>query len=431
MGSDRKASRGRSRSRHRDRQHQASHEDHRGPGPVPDLPMVPKETPEPITTESAFLEAINHLRNSGTFAYDTEFIGEETYFPQLCLIQLSTAERLFLIDPLAIENLNPVWELIADPSLLTIVHAGHQDLEPVYRLTSSPAANVIDTQIAAGFAGMPYPCSLNRLILAEAHAESGKGMTFTKWDSRPLSPMQCRYAADDVRYLPLVWSQLESRLQEAGLLDWVKAECLGLCEPESYSPDFDSQCNRLQRNRSLRKPQRALLYRLAQARDQAARAANMPPRALMADEVIMALLKHRPQDRDALSNLPGMPRFVAREYGDDLIEAICSDEIPEMPPPRPRLAEETVSQRVTIDSLWSSITSIALARGIAPALLCSRNQIAGWFLAQSGNRPMTPPDLPGWRGEFMKQELGAFLSGERTLQLAWQNDRLIVDASSD
>jgi ribonuclease D len=393
--------------------------------------MVPKETPEPITSETEFLEAVAHLRSAGTFAYDTEFIGEETYFPQLCLIQLSSAERIFLIDPLAIENLNPVWELIADPSLLTIVHAGHQDLEPVYRMTQTPAANVIDTQIAAGFASMPYPCSLNRLILAEAKAESGKGMTFTKWDSRPLSPMQCRYAADDVRYLPLVWSQMEGRLQQAGLLDWVKAECLGLCQPESYVPDFDSQCNRLQRNRNMRTPQRAMLHRLAQARDKAARAANMPPRALLADEVIMGLLKHRPQDMESLSKLSGMPRFVARDHGEDLIEAICSDEIPPMSPPRPRLAEETVDQRVTIDCLWSSITSIALAKGIAPALLCSRNQIAGWFLNQAGTGTMAPPDLPGWRGEFMKQELGAFLSGERTLQLAWQNDRLTLDASSD
>ena len=187
----------------RDQQHQASHDEAIAPGEIPDIPMVPPGTPDPITSPKDLLAMVEHVRAVGTFAYDTEFIGEETYFPHLCLVQLATSEQVFLVDPLAIEDLSPIWDLIADPAVLTLVHAGQQDLEPVYRLMNSTAANVIDTQVAAGFAGFPYPCSLNRLILAQVGAKLGKGMTFTHWDKRPLSSMQRRYAADDVR-LPAV-----------------------------------------------------------------------------------------------------------------------------------------------------------------------------------------------------------------------------------
>ncbi len=403
----------------RDQHHQASHDEAMTPGEIPDLPMVPKGSPEPMTDAQDLLDLIRHVRSMGTFAFDTEFIGEETYFPRLCLLQVATVEQVHLIDPLAIENLNPLWELIADPEVLTIVHAGQQDLEPVYRHIGIPAANVIDTQIAAGFAGLPYPCSLNRLILAKAGAKLGKGMTFTHWDKRPLSSMQRRYAADDVRYLPLAWNRLHEILEKAGHVEWMQEECGKLCDPASYEADYQAQANRLQRNRSLRPVQRAMLHRLVKARDLAARDADVPPRSLVADEVIMGLLKKKPQTLEAVSALPGMPRPVAKYHGAAFLDAILSEEMPEMAPPRPRLAEETVEERMTIDSLWAAVTAAALAEGISPALLTTRAPIASWCLDHPAEGPLGPPELPGWRGEFIQRTLGDFLQGERTLELSW------------
>ena len=388
--------------------------------------MVPKGTPDPITDPGELPEIVDHIRETGLFAYDTEFIGEETYFPRLCLIQLSTPERLFLGRPLAIDDLDSIWELIADPDVQTLVHAGQQDLEPVYRRLGRQPRNIVDTQIAAGFAGLPYPCSLNRLILAKCGATLGKGMTFTHWDRRPLSAMQRRYAADDVRYLPLAWSRIREDLESLGHLDWMHEECDRLCEPESFQTDYSSQVNRLQRNRAMKPSQRAMLHRLVKTRDEAARQANVPPRSLIADEIIMALMKKKPDNLEAMSTMPGMPKHVARHHGQCLLEAIESDFMPELPPPKPRLADETVQQRVMIDSLWSIVSSIALASGLAPPLLATRAPFAQWCLDHENQSPLPLPELPGWRGDFLRERLGEFMAGERTLQFSWQDGGLTL-----
>src|SRR5262249_48948952 len=143
----------------------------------------------------------------------SEFIGELTYVPKLCVIQVATTERVELIDPLADIDLTPFWELIADETVEKVVHAGLQDIEPVVRILNRPAANVFDTQIAAGLAGMTYPLSLSKLVYELVGYKLGKGLTFSHWDQRPLSASQLRYAADDVRYLPAARAELARRLE--------------------------------------------------------------------------------------------------------------------------------------------------------------------------------------------------------------------------
>ena len=207
-------------------------------------------------------------------------------------------------------------------------------------------------------------------------------------------------------------------------MEWMHEECARLCDPAIYQPDYESQANRLQRNRTMRSGQRAMLHRLVEARDVAAREADMPPRSLLADEIIMGLLKRRPGTMEDLAALPGMPRPVAKQHGDRLLKAIQSEEMPPMSPPRPRLAEETVQQRITIDSLWAAISTVALARGLSPALLSSRTPIAMWCLEQDVDTPLAVPDLPGWRGLFLRRTLSEFLAGDRTLELSWQGGRL-------
>src|SRR5207249_4723405 len=95
-----------------------------------------------ITTQQQLLTLVDHLRSAGQFAYDSEFIGELTYYPKLCLIQTASAQRVTLIDPLAPLDLRPFWELICDSAVEKIVHAGAQDLEPVIRHLNRQPQNV-------------------------------------------------------------------------------------------------------------------------------------------------------------------------------------------------------------------------------------------------------------------------------------------------
>src|SRR5207244_222856 len=104
-----------------------------------------------------------------------------------------------LIDPLAGVDLRPFWEIIADPGVEKIVHAGEQDVEPVIRHLGREAHNVFDTQIACGFIGMAYPVALAKLVAELVGAKLGKGLTFPHWDQRPLSASELRYPGAAVR----------------------------------------------------------------------------------------------------------------------------------------------------------------------------------------------------------------------------------------
>src|SRR5579871_2662562 len=188
------------RSAHRARSHANAHADEDSAPSAGHIEhaLVPKGPATLIKQPAPLAELIDQLRTLGQFGYDSEFIGELTYVPKLCLIQVSTPQNIWLIDPLAGLDLKPFWELIADPAVEKIVHAGQQDLEPVVRELGRAPANVFDTQIAAGFIGLPYPLSLSKLTFEMTGAKLPKGLTFTRWDQRPLSPSQLRYAADDV-----------------------------------------------------------------------------------------------------------------------------------------------------------------------------------------------------------------------------------------
>src|SRR5690349_16421024 len=180
------------RSPHRMRSHHAAHHgaEEDTPPPVLASPLVYAGEPNLITEAGELSKLIERLRSLGGFAFDTEFIGEHTYYPQLCLVQVSTPHEIALLDPLAGLDLLPFWKLLADASLEKIVHAGIQDLEPVVRHINQPPRNIFDTQIAAAFAGAPYPSSLGKLVQFIAGADLGRGLKFSQWDHRPLSVVQ-------------------------------------------------------------------------------------------------------------------------------------------------------------------------------------------------------------------------------------------------
>src|ERR1051325_3360810 len=115
-----------------------------------------------VDRASDFDQQLHKIRQAGRFAFDTEFVGEDRYKPELCLIQIATETTQILIDPLAGLDCRSFWELVADPSVEKIVHAGSEDLAICSQQIGRQAANVLDVQIAAGLIGLGYPTSLGR-----------------------------------------------------------------------------------------------------------------------------------------------------------------------------------------------------------------------------------------------------------------------------
>ena len=396
------------------------------PARIPDHPLICKEAGILIESDEDLAALVAHVREVGSFAYDTEFIGESSYYPQLCLIQIATHQQVGLVDPLCEVDLTPIWELIADPDIKTIVHAGMQDLEPVARHLDKAPANIFDSQIAAAFCNQPYPASLAHLVEVCCGVKLGKGLTYTAWDRRPLSPTHQRYACDDVRYLPAIEAALNEQLQQAGYAQAMRDECIESMEELSiYKPNIEALFNRVRSNRNFSRKESALLKLLVALRQDAAQEQNLPPRSVVKDDVLIAMSKKSPKSRQSLFNLKHMPKPIINIYGDQLLEMVqTAKNMPKDKMPRDNKFEETTAQRHRSEQLWVALNALCHGKGIAPALVTSRQEISR--CCQDMLSDQLPEDHSmnnGWRKTLITQPLQAMTSG-KPLELVWEQDAL-------
>jgi ribonuclease D len=418
----RKTRRQYSRADHRARSHASAHTDAPlPPDETPDLPLVPKGPAPLLQTDGELSELIAHLRSCGQFAYDSEFIGELTYHPKLCVIHVASAERVALIDPLVNVDLTPFWELLADETVEKIVHAGDQDIEPVVRHLNRSPANFFDTQIAAGFCGLPYPVSLSKLVGELTGAKLGKGLTFTHWDQRPLSPMQLRYAADDVRYLPAVRAELGRRLEASGHTAWAEEECEALCDASQYRFDPNTQYLRVKGAHSLQPRNLAVLRELTAWRDASARQHDLPPRAFLKDEILIDLSRNPAKSVDKLDRVRGLPRPVEHAHGAEIVEATNRGwSMPASDLPPQRSSELSPSERFRSDSLWAAAQVICAGNQVDSAIVTSRQEMADFYNALSGKQDLSELRLmKGWRREALGEPLVKLVNESERLGLTW------------
>lgn len=395
-----------------------------GPAAAVEHPLVPADEAILIESDEELAGVIDSIRAAGRFAFDTEFIGEETYYPQLCLLQLATTEHVWLVDSLCDIDLDPIWRIIADPELITLVHAGQQDLEPVVRVIDAEPANILDTQIAAAFTARPYPIGLRGVVEECIGLRLGKGLTFTRWDQRPLSGAHRRYAADDVRYLMAVAQQLEEELAGASLLDAARAACAEATRASCYRFDANARATRLMGNRTLDKRATEILRRLVVLRDDVARRENRPPRGVLRDEIVVRIAKSAPKNVNALDGIKGMPWPIVESVGEEII-AIVADvkaqpksELPEAGPP-----EESTAERFAIDALYSAAAAHCAAQGIDPSIATNRRDIARWYLMRTGRWDGAGAHAldSGWRADVLGQWLTEFFGGNERLHLGWSD----------
>ena len=398
--------------------------------------MIPAGAAPLIADQAALDRVIDELRATKSFAYDTEFIGELTYHPLLCVIQVATTQHVWLIDPMVDLDLRAFWELLADESIEKIVHAGEQDVEPVARILDKGrgARNVVDTQIAAGFAGLAYPVALSKLVLEQFGVKLGKGLTFTHWDQRPLSAVQLRYAADDVRYLPALWDALRKRVESLGHKDWAIAECEEMCDPNHFGFNPDSYYHRVRGAATLSSGGLAVLRELTIWRDSAARATNVPARALVKDEILLDMARSPVKQIEKLDRVRGLPRPVEVEHGAAIVDAtLRALASPMAQRPVARAPEASPTDRFRADSLFATACVLCAARSVDPGLATSRQEV-GEFHRHVSTDDQTSRNaleqlhlMRGWRREALGIPLLNFVRGESahaSLSFVWRDGRL-------
>jgi len=417
---------------HRMRNHEAAHRDAKA-APVPPVlahPLVAGNDPAVVATQAELDALVRSLRDAGRFGYDTEFIGEQSFHAKFCVIQVSipgTQDKLgdagepatvTLIDALADVDLSGFWELLADAQAQKLVHAGRQDLEPAVRFTGRPPANVFDVQVAAGFAGgdaaqlARYPASLGGLVERFAGADTGHGLKFSQWDHRPLSPVQKQYAANDVRYLPLLADVISARVEELGNGEAMREELALQTDASLYRFDPLSQKVRAKGVGALSRRKQAVLRELLLWRARTAEAEDMPPRMLVKDEVLVAVVHAEPGDAAALGVVKGLPRPVREDFSQEIAAAVAAGQAAELPAKQPRLPRLTDAQKARIDAIWDAGQAACVARGIAPGLAMTKRAVTDFVRATTGTDVIAPtPLLAGWREGVFRGVLEASMGG--------------------
>lgn len=424
-GSRGRGSRGHHRRNRRARSHAAAHADPPSLTPAIEHPLVPSSEPELLMDDDAVADLCDHITREGRVAFDTEFIGETSYYPRLCLIQVATSSRLAILDPLSGIDVLPLWKTLTDPGVTTIVHAGGQDLEPVPRLTGAIPGRVFDTQIAAGMSGYPYPASLSHLLKQVAGVKISKGFTFTDWEERPLSDLQKGYAADDVRYLVLLHDRLEKALEESGHAQWAQEEFDSIAQATAAVFDPTSQCRRILKNRTMKARPRRVLEEIVQARNLAAEQDDLPPRTLLPDQVVLEMVRKAPASVDELQRIKGMPRPTAQRFGDTLLKAMEAGRGAELSgTDRLESRDEGPNERLRIDGLWAAVSAWCLGRGLSPQLVTNRTNVGQWFLQLRGGDEPQGSLSTGWRADLMAQSVLPLLKDGATMSLQWNDHRL-------
>ena len=408
------------RLKHRQQSHHQSHAIGAITPVLEGNPLVPVGEAEWIETQQAFGMLCNELSKSSIFSYDTEFIGEDSYYAHTCLIQVATTKRVTLIDPFAIKDLSPLYALIADPNITKLLHSGSQDLEPVARLFGKPPAAIFDTQLAAGLVGYPWPISLTKLIESILQHDVGGHFTFSQWDARPLSERQQFYAADDVRYLIAIHAHLYTKLNELGRVGWAQEEFSKSTSMNTYAFNLLQVVKRICKNKSPRKKEMQRIQTVAALRENIAIELNLPTRAVIPNECVLALAKKPVETIEQLASMKGFPRNMAIRFGEKILQAIL--EAPSIEPMqlrKPQAIEKEAETRQELDGIWSLFGAWCVGKQLSTGLVTNRPAFTDWFLALRDGNPMEDSPLDsGWRGEAVK-EFATMLSGNGEISFSY------------
>jgi ribonuclease D len=368
-------------------------------------------------------------REAGRLGIDTEFMGEGRYRPELCLVQISLPDgdeqlgEVTLLDPLTEPPFDPapLAEVLADPAVEVVLHAGRQDVGLLRRLWRCEIRNVFDTQVAAGFAGMRAQLSYEGLLREVLDVRLRKTASFTRWDRRPLSPEQLEYAREDVLHLLALAEALQERLRALGRLEWAREECTYL-EGISDERNLDTIFSRLPRVNSLDPPQRAVARELVEWREELAERGNRPVSSVLQDATLVEVAKRRPQTAERLSQIRGLHESTLRRRGREILEAVARGREREgIPVEGERPTQPDAADAPLVALSEALVRARASSAGLAYELLATRADLQRIVTAVRSDDD-SPGDadvrtLQGWRREVVGAELLDLLAGRRSLRV--------------
>ncbi len=361
-------------------------------------------------------------------AVDTEFIRENTYFSQLCLIQLAWENHVALIDPIALNGqLEPLRAVFTHKNILKILHSGRQDLEIFWLVFKELPKPLYDTQIAAMVCGYGESIAYNLLVEHLLKIPLDKASRLTDWSKRPLNEEQCKYAMADVTHLLHVYALLQARIDETGRNLWIEEEIAELLNPALYEPTPELAWQKIRANRLKPKSIEALKV-MATYREQQAIARDVPKSRLIKDEVLVDLATHLPESMDQLKRMRGLPPSMrTNPFISHLLQLIVQVKKSS----EPSVQKDFIQDRILphryeglLDLLRMLLKIVSEQEGVAPKLLANRNDLEQLIIhTLEGVTPQFDhPLLEGWRFELFGNQAQKVILGQEGLY--WNNGRI-------
>ena len=328
---------------------------------------------------------------------DTEFMREKTYFAQLCLVQISTPDEIFCVDPLVDHSQLAFWEQLLANSW--VVHSARQDIEVVYQTAGQMPREIFDTQVAAGLLGMPAQMGYAGLVKELFDVDMAKSHTRADWTRRPLAEAVLDYAAEDVEYLLPAADILSEKLDKKGRLDWALQDSALLLDKALYEISGDQAVDRLKGARNFRGAKRAAAVRLAAWREEEAIRRDRPRQWIIRDNVLLDIAYKLPTSEKQLASIDGMPPKVLGRVGKQLIDAVgasTNDENGYQPPGPPDEAQKSL-----LKEMQSQVADCAKDLDIAAETVASKRELSSVII--TGNRDTRV--FNGWRRELIGEQL--------------------------
>ena len=380
----------------------------------------------PLITDSATLaDLVARLAQSPYVAVDTEFMRENTYWPDLCLIQIADEHEAAAIDPKAKGlDLTPLLDLLVNnEDVLKIFHAGGQDLEIVYNLTGKTPHPLFDTQVAAMALGMGEQVGYSNLIESMLGIKLDKGARFTDWGRRPLDKRQIDYAIGDVTHLSDIFPKILNRLRKTGRGQWLDQEMERLGDPGNYENLPEQAWMRI-RVSSRKADVLGRLKALAAWREREAQGKNLPRGRIVKDETLADIAAHPPKNQADLARVRGLsPSWASNDIGGRLIGAIeastplSDDEMPAREDRKPGLGKEGA---LIADLLKLLLKIRSRESDVAPRLIARSDELEAIASGQREGLAL----LDGWRYDLFGKDAIALVEGRMAFSV--QRGKLIM-----
>lgn len=366
----------------------------------------------PIMLESAaqVSRAAKAWRRAGLLALDTEFVRERTYHADLGLVQLSDGQTVWLIDPLLDGVLAPLAELLADESVVKLLHSPSEDLEVLLHTTGELPVPLVDSQLSCALLGQPLQLGYHKAAEWLLGIPIDKDLTRSNWLARPLRPELLHYAALDVCVLPLMWADMRDRLDALGRLAWLEEDCNRMLEDARRPVEPMNSWARIRGAGRLEGDSLAVLQALAAWREAEAQARNRPRGFIVKDPLLLTIARDHmdhPRDLESLSDFhPRARQRYGREITQRVREVLDSGATLPVPP------QVGPRERETLKVMRKLVVDQAAALELEPTVLATKKDMEAMLFA--GPDDPLPERMSGWRRSIVGEPLQALLASKQS-----------------